>query len=403
MNKFDKKIVKLAQKSKCPVSIEYYERINSLLKKLKDKPDAVTEARSPFSYFRVCAAVCSLAAVILISMPVCAKLSSYVKERMLQMSGEELENYMDASSQENMTAARNTEALSYSRDLSQEELIRYNDLFEKYENEGLFPEHDLPVVEKIQDSQTIEYPLYETCSYKYYLPERTLSDEELLQMIDFVHKLDYATSQTREAQEILNDQKEYEANPYPDENDLSEETAIAAASSYLEKILNKDCSSMEKSIEFWFGSGSSGEGYGEYLITFKANDAESYLVSISRETGILTYVTFILNGKNYSAYQGTSAPADEKLFYSHYETAKAILTSFLEPDISIVESTCEYRTDDSGYVENGYIYYIFTLSNGYIYSIGYNMEDDIYPRLYLITADGSYGALPDNIILPMEP
>ncbi|MBO5054931.1 MAG: hypothetical protein J6C64_01050 [Lachnospiraceae bacterium] len=403
MNKFDKEIIKLAKKSKCPVSIEYYERIDSLLKNLKDKPVGVTKGQTPFSLFRACAAVCSLAAIIMISMPVCAKLGSYVKERMLQMSNEELESYMEASDQNNMTAAHNVEALTYSRELSEEELIRYNDLFEKYENEGLFPEHDLPVVEKIQDSTTTEYPLYETSSYKCYLPERTLTDEELLQMIDFVHKLDYATSQTAEAQEILNNQKEYEANPHPDENDLSEETAIAAASSYLEKILNKDCSSMEKSIEFWFGNGTSGEGYGEYLITFKAGDAESYLVSISRETGILTCVTFILNGKNYAAYQGTSAPADEQLFYSHYETAKAILTGLLDPDISIVESICEYRTDDSGYVENGYIYYIFTLSNGYIYSIGYNMEDDIYPRLYLIDTNGSYGALPDNIILPMEP
>ncbi|MBO5487837.1 MAG: hypothetical protein J5988_13095, partial [Eubacterium sp.] len=281
MNKFDKEIIKLAKKSKCPVSIEYYERIDSLLKNLKDKPVGVTKGQTPFSLFRACAAVCSLAAIIMISMPVCAKLGSYVKERMLQMSNEELESYMEASDQNNMTAAHNVEALTYSRELSEEELIRYNDLFEKYENEGLFPEHDLPVVEKIQDSTTTEYPLYETSSYKCYLPERTLTDEELLQMIDFVHKLDYATSQTAEAQEILNNQKEYEANPHPDENDLSEETAIAAASSYLEKILNKDCSSMEKSIEFWFGNGTSGEGYGEYLITFKAGDAESYLVSIS--------------------------------------------------------------------------------------------------------------------------
>lgn len=402
MNKFDKKIIKLAKKSKCPVSIEYYERIDSLLKKLEDKPVEAAKGKTPFSLFRACAALCSLAAVILISMPVCAKLSSYVKERMLQMSSEELESYMEASDQNNMTAT-NVEALTYSRELSEEELIRYNDLFEKYENEGLFPKHNLPVIDKVQDFPETDAPFYETSSYKYYLPERTLSDEELLQMIDFVHKLDYSTSQTKEAQEILNNQKEYETNPYPDEGDLSEETAIAAASSYLEKILNKDCSSMEKSIEFWFGSGTSGEGYGEYLITFKAGDAESYLVSISRETGILTYVTFILNGKNYSACQEAAAPADEQLFYSHYETAKAILTCFIEPDITIEKGVCEYRTDGSGYVENGYIYYIFTLSNGYVYSIGYNMEDDIYPRLYLITADGNYGALPDNIILPMEP
>lgn len=403
MNKFDKEIIKLAKKSKIPDDTGYDRRIDSLIEALREKPYTASPQKPHSSLLKASAALCPLAAVILISLPVCAKLGSYVTERMQQMSEEELENYADAADEDNMTTAHSLEALTYSRELSEEERLRYDDLFEKYENEGLFPDHDLPVVDKAEGNDTITAPFYETYNYKYYLPDRTLTDEELLEMIDFLHKLDYATANTQEAESIRKEQQAYEANPFPANGDLSEETAIAVASSYLEKILNRDLSAMTKSAEFWFGFGSSEEGYGEYLVTFKADDDESYLVSLTRETGILTYVAFILEGRNYSAYKGNSVPVNEQLCYSRYEDAKAILTSVLPSEVSIVKGVCEYNQTETGEAEHGFLYYTFTLSNGYVYSVSYQIEDDIYPLLHLIDRNDNYEALPWTTVLPMEP
>lgn len=401
MNKFDKKIVKLAKQAHCPTDRVYDERIEELLKSLEHKPD--TASQKGISFSKIMIAACSFAAALLVSIPASARISSYVKERMSRISEQELENYIDAADQENMTKQHSIEALTYSRELSAEEQIRYDALFEKYENEGLFPENDLPIIDQAEESAEIEYPFYETCNFEYYLPDRALTDEELLELIDFSHKLDYATSHNEAAQNIIQAQQEFFAHPNPGENDLSEDEAVKIAASYLDKLSDKDCSSMETSVEFCFGYCEIDGEYGDYMVTFKANDEESYIVCISRKKGSLTYAYYILNGVNYAAYNGTSAPVDEPLFHARYESAKAKLTQILDPDISITESSYEYYTDENGDVEYGYVYYIFKLSNGYVYSMGYNIQDDIFPRLHLVTTDGSYQALYDAVVVPMEP
>lgn len=401
MNKFDKKIMKLAKQTKCPTDTEYEERIGQLLKNLEDKPDLSSKKRISFS--KAAIAACSFAAAVLISIPASAKISSYVKERMSQMSEDELGNYMEASDQKNMTREHSTEALTYSRELSEEERTRYKDLFEKYENEGLFPENDLPVVDQVEKPVEIKYPFYETYNYKYYLPDRTLTDEELLEMIDFLHKIDYAASHTEAAQKTIQAQQDFFAHPYPGDGDLSEDEAVRIATFYLEKLLDKDCSSMETLVEFCFGYCEIDGEYGDYMVTFKASNEESYVLYISRKKGCLTYAYYILNGINYGAYQGTSAPVDEQLFRARYESAKAMLTGILDPDISIAQGRIQYYTDDNGDVEYGYVYYEFTLSNNYVYSFGYNIQADLFSRLHLVSTEGSSSAYYDAVIISMEP
>ena len=77
----------------------------------------------------------------------------------------------------------------FSRELSIEEKARYDELEWKYEKEGLFPEKEVKTVG--QKDLIGEGVTFYSRECMYYLPEEELTDEELLQIIDFTHKAIY--------------------------------------------------------------------------------------------------------------------------------------------------------------------------------------------------------------------
>lgn len=81
----------------------------------------------------------------------------------------------------------------YSRELSQAESQRYKELKEQYENEGVYPEQELNIIKTLDEYAGSGVAFCEENS-KYCLPDDGLSDMELLQVIDFEHKIDYCFS-----------------------------------------------------------------------------------------------------------------------------------------------------------------------------------------------------------------
>lgn len=109
---------------------------------------------------------------------------SYVRQRMEALAEDEkLEYYAEARY---ITAAD-----FYSRPLTEGEEARMDSLSQSYRNEGLFPEGELS---KITDSS--EYGglgvAFLPSRSTFFLPEGELSDEELLQIIDFRAKREYS-------------------------------------------------------------------------------------------------------------------------------------------------------------------------------------------------------------------
>lgn len=78
-------------------------------------------------------------------------------------------------------------------------------LLEEYESEGVFPKGELLVVNDQSEMREEEMPFFDIGSSTIFLPDRELSDEEMLQIIDFYHKADYAVfvTEDNEATEIL--------------------------------------------------------------------------------------------------------------------------------------------------------------------------------------------------------
>lgn len=76
----------------------------------------------------------------------------------------------------------------YSRELSQSESRRYEELDARYENEGIYAEQELPIIKTLAEYTGSGAAFCEENS-TYCLPDRELSDFELLQIIDFDHKI----------------------------------------------------------------------------------------------------------------------------------------------------------------------------------------------------------------------
>ena len=113
---------------------------------------------------------------------------NYAKQRAEETSEKEQETLW--------TDAAKADADTFSRELSQKEQKRLNELAEKYQTEGLFPDGSI-----LQISDKSEIVSDQICFLAqdsiFYLPEKALNDEQMLELIDFYAKRDYSLSRER--------------------------------------------------------------------------------------------------------------------------------------------------------------------------------------------------------------
>lgn len=123
-----------------------------------------------------------------VSFPVRAFVTSVVKERMESLPKEEVREIND------MVQSKPTEADEFSREYSDSEKERNKALWQAYK-EGRFPESVLAQVENAEEA-----PEGTVCYIRstglFNLPAQEMTDEEMLEIIDFQHKMSYAVEQS---------------------------------------------------------------------------------------------------------------------------------------------------------------------------------------------------------------
>jgi len=94
-------------------------------------------------------------------------------------------------------------AIYFNRLLSESESEGISEtLLAKYESEGLFPVGDIMIVNERSEVEDNTFLFFEIKSNTFFLPARELTEEEMLQIIDFYHKVDYALFVTQDNEEI---------------------------------------------------------------------------------------------------------------------------------------------------------------------------------------------------------
>ncbi len=128
-----------------------------------------------------------------VGIPVQGFVRSFVAARMEKIPEAELKDIV------RIVYERETEADSFSREFSDSENARYKVLLQAY-GDGMFPERTIRLVERGEEMP--EGVLYYVIQTGYFnLPEREMTDEELLQIIDFNKVRNYALAQSPAGQE----------------------------------------------------------------------------------------------------------------------------------------------------------------------------------------------------------
>ncbi len=110
---------------------------------------------------------------------------SLYEQRMKNINQQKLEEYYLQ-----IQTAR-VDSFHYNRPLTETERSRFDTLNQSYEEEGMFPKGALTVLESPEAYKGKGVGFYETRS-TFFLPEPELTDEELLQLIDFYHQVNYS-------------------------------------------------------------------------------------------------------------------------------------------------------------------------------------------------------------------
>lgn len=281
-----------------------------------------------------------------------------------------MERYLEVTDPEKITKEHATEAACFSREMSEEEWARRCDLQDRYEEGELAPKEEIDIVDKMEDTdREVEHPVFEIWNHEYFLPERTLTDEDLLRMIDFEYKLSAAVSQRNE--ELS---KAAEASP----DKVEEDEAMKIAGSAVEKMFGLDASSMDKEVDY--------NGAGSYYVELseKSESTVFYTVMIAMGTGQVEWI--YVHDNDYGRGNAVEINQEfEQLYSANYKKAKTILEDILGSDMEIISSGYQYMADMGGkeIPEGGsrIIYYYFQMENGIVYDMQYFIDNSCFKRL----------------------
>lgn len=324
-------------------------------------------------HFGKAAAVFVIVVVALagLSIPVRALVNSIVQERMEELPREEVASIVE------QTDNQETEADSFSREYTEGEKERRAELYKAY-MEGTFPQGELMQVDSEEEARQQEF-CFLTTSGTFFLPaNRELTDEEILQMIDFEKKRDYALLERYEeeyAEEIAAEQaeeKEQIAN-LVSEGGITEQEAIEIATRYLQQVYGLDGSGMELNHYYnengWTGNIPEDSENANYCVNWSDHGSyQHYYFWIDAGSGEL--LEFDYSGSGFMDLLEETPSVSEASVKASSAQKQAV--DFLENKMGITESydkieTC-YRVYN-GEELGSFVYNVFHKSDQTVYVV----------------------------------
>ena len=355
---FDVKFSELLQKSEFELPNSYEMRFQNTLEKISAK-----KAKRYFLLFHSkVAAVIALCVVSLsLSIGAGAAINLYI-QRMNSLNEEEMLTYN--------SEVQNTdkEADSFSRQLSKLERDKMLEFREEYETEGRFPTKEILKVQK--KSEVVHGELcFCVENSTFYLPKQELTDDELLQIIDFMEKRDYSVRKKNSVSEL----------PSSENEKVSEDEAVEFAKKILADVYNLDITYADEEIEFETTQNSKGEKLSSYFVYLKNRKWEfDATVEIDSETGVLNGIDI----DNKSKEECISGIKVEKKRYQEYGSEIRQLYEHLLYGKNIKKMWVTYNYLEDGTLNRGNVKYVIETEDGrgyvFIYSINADIVYDIY-------------------------
>lgn len=227
----------------------------------------------------VATAAAFAAAAGIISFPVRAMVTSVVQERMESVPGEEMTSLND------MVQAQRVEADGFSREYSASEEERNKELWQAYQN-GTFPESTIAQADNAADAP--EGTLcYIRATGVFNLPAQEMTDEELLQIIDFQNKMSYAVAHGPQAQAAAAESREKDARLKKMLEDAGGEISVDEAVEIAKKQLQADFGSEADEMELLtYSDGTPG------VCPLSASEYEGVTFASETKAGVVYDVGF---------------------------------------------------------------------------------------------------------------
>lgn len=377
------------------VQEEMLANLNAYADEIASQPvqthkNKTTKIRNYASLKKAAVIVGTICMIGLASVPVKAFVQSLLQERMEEIPEEELETIFEEKQEQEV------ETDGFSRAFREEENERMTALALEYRM-GRFPEKEILQVET-QEQVKNDTLCYVTENSFYSLPERDLTDEEILQYLDFQEKINYALEKEQEKTQ----EAENEFTITPEEADRIEQEGIEkvkAAGGIDEKKANEIGAYW---LSVLFGKETMGLENNCYLFTtdeeIKAEKAEFVMAAPSIET--IKYRTlylsyygvihdnyyFYVDGKNgkLASMQHTyprtedakiSQSRMEELLKSNMQEAKRILKESFEMQEEIVHIYGSYIMNGDKVIENGIASFHFVTEDGDDYILSMNVQE----------------------------
>ena len=241
-----------------------------------------------------------------LSVPVRAVVNSLLQERMEQVPKEELTALVDDLDNQKVGAD------GFTRAYTEEERRKMGELVRKYQ-EGTFPEGELVQTESAEEAERLGF-CFLVPNATFYLPDRELTEEEMLQIIDFCAKRDYALAdQYKEeyADEIAKQKgnEEQKKAEVIESGGITEEEAVEIAKEWLVKIYGITEEGLE--IDHYFSEDVPIAGKMEiYHVNWRdLSNRQNYSFYIYAKDGSLVYTARTGRNVEKEAFAVTEAEA----------------------------------------------------------------------------------------------
>ena len=311
-------------------------------------------------YFKL-TIICAGIIAMLVAVPIIGRMTSNVLVRMQEMDRKEVEDLNTMIQEQPPTV----EADSFSRMLTEEEQSRKEVLLEEYTYKARFPQNEVSMMQE-ELPQPLDKIYYDMKNSKFYLPNRQLTDEELLQIIDFNHKRDYSL-------QVVNKVEKPEVNMIDINNMEIEEKAEYI----IENIYDVDAKSLERTVE-WYN-----EDEDAYEITFVQGNREFY-ICMGKETLNVENVS-VNSRKDFNSYQVVTKDIAENAT-SLFDKSKDIIENVFGIEQQIKNAWCNYYIGDGNRGQDRNLNYLFELEDGSAYIFNYVYEKSGNQDAILLTS-----------------
>lgn len=332
----DRKLKNIARRSGPIIPKEYEQKLEQLLWALPRRYPHKKRV-----HWKTAAAM--LAVALLLGSSGIEGAIHYLNSRMNEMTDTEVAGYNE------LVQGVPLDADSFSRTFSEDERERMLELQEEYLMEGRYPQGTL-MIAHCESEVSEDEPFYITDSSSYYLPERELSDEELLELLDFGYKRSYSVAQSNR-------------------NAAAQATEVEAGANVERRAAEAVHAALGMDVSHMYCREEMTESRDTYCLTYEENGIARCYAVVEAGSDRVTSVVRNLTGQLESA----------SFQQQELENGKKQLEKCLAHDtwgaITVQKITAKYYLQEDGQsIYKAEIYYLAELSDGSAYACTYNMQ-----------------------------